>query len=90
MSTLLILWGHCRTVRAARKAGAAVVQTQRGRARQMNAGAAAACGGALCFVHADSTPPDCAVVRFAARLQSDVCRSFVARAVVGGCLARSM
>ena len=52
----------CRTVRAARKAGARVLRAEPGRARQMNAGAAAARGAALCFVHADSTPPACAVV----------------------------
>ncbi|MCB9732938.1 MAG: TIGR04283 family arsenosugar biosynthesis glycosyltransferase [Deltaproteobacteria bacterium] len=45
------------TVAAAREAGAAVVVGPRGRARQMNAGAALAAADALVFVHADVTPP---------------------------------
>jgi len=46
------------TVQRAKEAGAAVVLTSKpGRARQMNAGAARATGGALLFVHADTLLP---------------------------------
>lgn len=46
------------TVAAALCSGcAAVISAPKGRARQMNAGARAASGDALCFVHADSCPP---------------------------------
>jgi rSAM/selenodomain-associated transferase 2 len=38
-------------------AGVRVVASERGRARQMNAGAAAACGDALLFLHADTRLP---------------------------------
>ena len=37
-----------------------VIDAPRGRARQMNAGAAAACGGALLFLHADTLLPEAA------------------------------
>lgn len=46
------------TAETARACGAKVVQSGRGRARQMNAGAAAATGGLLLFVHADTRLPD--------------------------------
>lgn len=47
-----------RTPRLARRAGARVIKSARlGRAAQMNAGAAAARGELLAFVHADSRPP---------------------------------
>jgi len=46
------------TVRSARESGAVVLETSRGRARQMNAGAEAAQGEILCFVHADTLLPD--------------------------------
>ena len=47
-----------RTVELARKAGASVIETlPRGRAGQMNAGARAASGELLCFLHADTTLP---------------------------------
>lgn len=47
------------TVRIARECGAIVVQAARGRAKQMNVGAAAARGEILLFLHADSSlPPD--------------------------------
>ncbi|EFN56074.1 hypothetical protein CHLNCDRAFT_145574 [Chlorella variabilis] len=46
-----------RTVQVARRCGARVVQAGRGRARQMNAGAAAASGDIFVFAHADTTPP---------------------------------
>lgn len=46
------------TVAAARSAGATrVLQVSGGRARQLNAGAAAASGSTLLFLHADSIPP---------------------------------
>jgi rSAM/selenodomain-associated transferase 2/rSAM/selenodomain-associated transferase 1 len=43
------------TVRVAREAGARVLESARGRARQMNAGAARATGNVLLFLHADTT-----------------------------------
>lgn len=47
------------TADAAREAGAAVVEHARGRGPQMNAGAEAARGGAILFLHADCRlPPD--------------------------------
>lgn len=47
--------------------GFCVVSAPRGRARQMNAGAAAASGGVLLFLHADSRlPEDCAELVFSA------------------------
>lgn len=42
---------------AASRAGARVIRSKRGRARQMNAGAAAARGDILLFLHADTTLP---------------------------------
>ena len=45
------------TADIARAAGAVVVRGDRGRARQMNAGAAAARGDVLLFLHADTYPP---------------------------------
>ena len=42
------------TADIARKAGATVLHSKAGRARQMNAGAAKASGGALLFLHADT------------------------------------
>ena len=50
--------GSCdRTAEIARRAGARVIAAERGRARQMNAGAAHATGGVLCFLHADTRVP---------------------------------
>lgn len=46
-----------RTIELARGAGALVISAPKGRANQMNAGAAAASGDALFFVHADSQLP---------------------------------
>ncbi len=46
-----------RTRDVARAAGARVITAPRGRARQMNAGAAAASGEILLFLHADTHPP---------------------------------
>jgi rSAM/selenodomain-associated transferase 2 len=45
------------TVQLAKDMGATVIQTPTGRARQMNAGAAAASAGLLLFVHADTRLP---------------------------------
>ena len=45
---------------AASRAGAQVIRSERGRARQMNAGAAAAQGDILLFLHADTTLPSSA------------------------------
>ncbi len=46
------------TPRVAREAGASVITCARGRARQMNSGAAVAAGETLLFLHADTTLPD--------------------------------
>ena len=46
------------TVSLARLLADQVIESQRGRARQMNAGAAAAPGEALLFLHADTTLPE--------------------------------
>ncbi|SHE93695.1 transferase 2, rSAM/selenodomain-associated [Microbulbifer donghaiensis] len=48
------------SVELATAAGLHVLDAQRGRARQMNAGAAAASGDWLLFLHADTRLPDCA------------------------------
>lgn len=45
------------TARFAAAAGARVILSPRGRAIQMNTGAAAACGEFLLFLHADTSPP---------------------------------
>ncbi len=47
-----------RTVRVAQDCGAAVVRALRGRGSQMHAGALAATGDILWFVHADTVPPE--------------------------------
>ncbi len=48
----------CRTAEIAAECGGTVIQSSgRGRARQMNEGAAAASGDLLCFLHADTLPP---------------------------------
>ena len=58
--------GSCdATVDLARERGARVVESPRGRARQMNAGAAAACGEVLLFLHADTSLPRGAVTSVA-------------------------
>jgi rSAM/selenodomain-associated transferase 2 len=46
------------SVQVAQKHGALVIRANQGRAAQMNAGAAAANGDILYFVHADTTPPN--------------------------------
>ena len=65
------------TASAARAAGATVLTSGRGRARQMNAGADAATGDALLFLHADTRLPPDALERVRAALADD--------AVAGGC-----
>jgi rSAM/selenodomain-associated transferase 2 len=65
-----------RTVEIARLRGAQTLIAPRGRALQMNAGAAAAHGEALVFVHADTRVP----VSFAA----DIASALVAPEIVGG------
>jgi rSAM/selenodomain-associated transferase 2 len=45
------------TVELARKAGSIITCTKKGRAAQMNAGAAVATGSILYFLHADTLPP---------------------------------
>lgn len=49
----------CRTVKLVQQSGLAdrVIRAGRGRALQMNEGAAAAKGDLLCFLHADTQPP---------------------------------
>ena len=46
------------SVAVAKQHGARVVESERGRAKQLNAGAAAARGEYLLFLHADTEPPD--------------------------------
>lgn len=60
----------------ARAAGAQVIETPRGRARQMNAGARAASGDTLAFVHADTIVP--------ASFARDIAGALGDPAVVGG------
>ncbi len=64
------------TVVRARSAGAAVVTAPRGRGVQLNAGAAAASGDVLCFLHAD--------VRLAPGAVDAIRRALDDPAVVGG------
>ena len=64
------------TVDLARAAGATVLTAGRGRARQMNAGAAAADGDALLFLHADTRLP--------AGFDAAVAAALADPAVVGG------
>lgn len=49
---------HDSSVELARAAGASVIETPPGRARQMNAGAASSGGAVLLFLHADTRLPD--------------------------------
>lgn len=65
-----------RTVAIAREAGATVIETPRGRGRQLNAGAAAASGDVLCFLHAD--------VRLPASAAAEIRRALDDPRVVGG------
>lgn len=75
---------HDNSIAVARNRGATVVSAPAGRGRQMNAGAAAARGDWLCFVHADSrlTRPDQlarAVQRLAAQQDRRVAGHFPLR-----------
>lgn len=65
----------CRTVAAARKSGLAdkVLKSGRGRAVQMNAGADAAKGDLLCFLHADTQPPSDLVSLNIKQYQAKIC-----------------
>jgi rSAM/selenodomain-associated transferase 2 len=56
------------SVAIATRAGFEIVRAERGRARQMNAGAAAARGDVLLFLHADTRLPDGAIQLIAAAL----------------------
>ncbi len=79
------------SARLAEIAGFTVVKAERGRARQMNAGAAAASGKVLLFLHADTRLPEGAVQHIAQALTGtrswgrfDVCitgRPFMLRVV---------
>lgn len=63
------------TLRAAQGAGARVIPSKvKGRATQMNAGAAVATSSILYFIHADSVPPE----KFASDILDAVARNFVA------------
>lgn len=66
------------TLQCAAAAGARVVQAPRGRALQMNAGAAVATGDALLFLHADCTLEDGALGQIPKLLSR--------RGVAGGCM----
>ncbi|QEY31630.1 glycosyltransferase [Synechococcus sp. RSCCF101] len=75
------------TIRIAEAAGATVLRCARaGRGVQMNAGARAASGTLLCFLHADTLiPPD--LTRLAARTLSDhsiACAGFISVMRTGG------
>ncbi len=59
------------TAHHASTAGARVVSAPRGRARQMNAGAAAVTGDALFFLHADVELPPAAALHIRQTLQDD-------------------
>ncbi len=80
------------SARLAEAAGFTVMQAERGRARQMNAGAALANGEVLLFLHADTRLPQCAVHHITQALEAndhcwgrfDVCisgRPFMLRVV---------
>jgi rSAM/selenodomain-associated transferase 2 len=62
------------TIRLARPLSDVIISAPRGRARQMNAGAAVACGDVLSFVHADTLVPS----DFADLIASALNDSFVA------------
>jgi hypothetical protein len=74
----------------AARAGATVVEAPRGRARQMNAGAARASGDALLFLHADTVLPRQAAARVRGALEDRgvVAGAFAYRSSAGGLLGR--
>ncbi len=59
------------TREAARNAAAAVLLSSPGRALQMNAGAEAACGEILLFLHADTTLPESAIAALRKTMERD-------------------
>lgn len=61
------------TVSLAGGAGLPVIRAERGRARQMNAGAAQACGDSLLFLHADTRLPDQALQLIGSCLEGARC-----------------
>jgi hypothetical protein len=73
-------------------AGARVVEAPRGRARQMNAGAALAAGDALVFLHADSALPPRAADRVRAAFAEPrvVAGAFTYRAAADGLLGLTL
>lgn len=70
----------------ARRAGARIVESGKGRARQMNEGAAVASGQALLFLHADTEPPAgaCEVVASTLGQQGVIAGGFQHRTVGAG------
>lgn len=59
------------TVSLVRESGFTVIETPRGRGRQMNAGAQAAAGDVLLFLHADTRLPESALAMIEDLLQDD-------------------
>ena len=60
---------QCGTINAITDNSVLCITSTRGRGRQMNAGAAAACGEILIFLHADTTLPDNALRKISQTLQ---------------------
>ncbi len=71
------------SVEIAARGAARVVRTERGRARQMNAGAAVANGGVLLFLHADTRLPENARETIAGVMADGAHWGFFALAIVG-------
>lgn len=59
------------TIRLARNCGVRTIETERGRGRQMNAGAQTASGDVLLFLHADTRLPDGALAMIESLLQNE-------------------
>lgn len=57
------------TVKAIQSEGVVTIIAEKGRGRQMNAGAVAACGDILIFLHADTTLPDGALKKISRALE---------------------
>jgi rSAM/selenodomain-associated transferase 2 len=66
---LVVDGGEGETLRAVTRGGVLALRTPRGRAKQLNAGAAAASGEILLFLHADSRLPENALRRIAEAMQ---------------------